>query len=410
MTLEGSKRKLLFVAVLGAVLIQLSPVWLLKEQIRNGSSDFSAFYSAGRIVSAGHGGQLYDLGVQREAQRIFSEKFGRPPLLPFNHPPFEALIFAPLSLLPYGMAFVVWMSCNIAMSIGAIFLVRPYLQSLQNSFDLALIATSFFAPLLVAISQGQDSIILLFLFALCLVSLLRGREGLAGCTLALAMFKPQLALPAMLMFTLAHERWRRLLAGFFSTCIALSLVSVGVVGWRALYQLPCGSGSIRSGKSGSHQSGRHAEFAGPVPCNSWGSESGPILYLCIAAFSAALMGMAIAAWRSGSGARDSLLLNFALVVTATVLVAFHGNLHDSTLLILPILISADWVMRERVDTVNRGVLAASVAALFVLPMFWQNRQLLCCATLVLFVAIWSELHRSRAGGQQRLSAAAPTCG
>ena len=202
------------------------------------SSDFSAFYSAGRIVSAGHGGQLYDLGVQREAQRIFSEKFGRPPLLPFNHPPFEALIFAPLSLLPYGMAFVVWMSCNIAMSIGAIFLVRPYLQSLQNSFDLALIATSFFAPLLVAISQGQDSIILLFLFALCLVSLLRGREGLAGCTLALAMFKPQLALPAMLMLTLAHERWRRLLAGFFSTCIALSLVSVGVVGWRAFINYP----------------------------------------------------------------------------------------------------------------------------------------------------------------------------
>ncbi len=410
MTLEGSKRKLLFVAVLGAVLIQLSPVWLLKEQIRNGSSDFSAFYSAGRIVSAGHGGQLYDLGVQREAQRIFSEKFGRPPLLPFNHPPFEALIFAPLSLLPYGMAFVVWMSCNIAMSIGAIFLVRPYLQSLQNSFDLALIATSFFAPLLVAISQGQDSIILLFLFALCLVSLLRGREGLAGCTLALAMFKPQLALPAMLMLTLAHERWRRLLAGFFSTCIALSLVSVGVVGWRAFINYPAvlvqsvpeNPGVINPGDMPNLRGLFHAILGQRIP--------GPILYLCIAAFSAALMGMAIAAWRSGSGARDSLLLNFALVVTATVLVAFHGNLHDSTLLILPILISADWVMRERVDTVNRGVLAASVAALFVLPMFWQNRQLLCCATLVLFVAIWSELHRSRAGGQQRLSAAAPTCG
>jgi hypothetical protein len=292
------------------------------------------------------------------------------------------------------------------MSIGAMFLLRPYLQSLQNYFDLALVAVSFFLPLLVAISQGQDSILVLLLFALCLVSLMRGREGFAGCALALAMFKPQLALPAMLVLTLAHEKHRRLLAGFLSTCFALGLLSVGVVGWRAfvgypavlLQSVPENPGIINPGDMPNLRGLFFAILGQRVPM--------PTLYFCIAAFSAALIAMAVTVWQSGDKFQNSLQLNFALVVTATVLVAFHGNVHDSALLILPILIASEWLMRKRANTASRAMLAASVAALLVLPMFWENRQLLCLATLALFATIWSELRANRAGGQQSFSAAA----
>jgi hypothetical protein len=92
---------------------------------------------------------------------------------------------------------------------------------------------------------------------------------------------------------------------------------------------------------------------------------------------------------------------------ATVLVAFHGNLHDSALLVLPILMVCDWLIRKRINSINRVLLAVSVAALFVLPMVWENRQLLCCATLALFFATWSELRGNRVSGQQHLPAAAP---
>jgi len=398
------KPNLLFLAVLGAILIQLAPLCLVQEQIKSGSSDFSAFYSAGQILATGHGSQLYDLGTQREAQRIFTSKFGRPPLLPFNHPPFEALIFAPLALLPYGAAFAVWLACNLAMWIGVLFLLRPYLPSLQKQFDLALLAVSFFPPLLVALTQGQDSVLALFLFALCLVSLIQDRNRLAGAALGLAMFKPQLALPAMLMLALAHGQRRRLLAGFFSTCLGLGLLSVAVVGWGAcagypgvlLHSVPENPGIIDPANMPTLRGlfyvllGKHAPLS--------------VVYLCIAAVSVILLGGAVTAWRAGGGGKDSLPLNFALVVTATALVAFHGNVHDFALLVLPVLAAADWLMRKRANTLNRALLAASVAALFVVPMFWQNRQILCCATLVFFAAIRSELIHNRAAAEQPVSA------
>lgn len=402
------KPNLLFLAVLGAVLIQLAPIWMLKEQIKSGSSDFSALYSAGHIVATGHGSQLYDLDTQREAQRIFPSKFGRPPLLPFNHPPFEAPIFAALALLPYGPAFAVWLACNLTMWIGVMFLLRPYLPSLQNQFDLVLLAVSFFLPLLVALTQGQDSVMALLLFALCLVNLMHERVRLAGAMLALAMFKPQLALPALLMLALAHGQRRRLLAGFFPTCIALGLVSIAVVGWRAcvaypgvlLHYVPENPGIIDPANMPTLRGlfsvllGKHAPL--------------PVLYLCIAAVSLAVLAGAVTAWRTGGDHRDLLPFEFSMVVTATVLVAFHGNVHDFALLVLPGLVATDWLMRKRINTLNRALLAASTAALFVLPMIWQNRQILTCATLALFAALRSELIRNRAAGEQPLSATAPS--
>ena len=60
---------------------------------------FTIFYTAGKcIVPQGHGRQLYDLRTQFAIQREFaSEVKHRENPLPFNHPPFEALLFAPLA-------------------------------------------------------------------------------------------------------------------------------------------------------------------------------------------------------------------------------------------------------------------------------------------------------------------------
>lgn len=397
----GSKRqKPLLLAVIGAVLIQLAPLWLVKEQIRNGSSDFSAYYSAGRIVASGQGSRLYDLNVQREAQRIFPQTFGRPALLPFNHPPFEALIFAPLALLPYGSAFLLWLGCNLAMWIGTLFLLRPYLPSLASHFDLVLIAASLFAPLQIAVAQGQDSLVVLLFFALCLGSLIRNRIWLAGSALGLAMLKPQLALPAMLVLALAHERRLRLLAGFFSTCLALGLLSVGVAGWRAtaayprvlVTYVPETPGIIHPASMPNLRGLFHALLGELLPL--------PLVYVSVALASVLLLGLAVAAWR-GSRRRNS-HLGFALVVTAAVLVSFHGNVHDSALLLLPALLASNYLFRHGVNTTGRAFLAASVAILLALPLLTGNRPILCCVTLGLFAAIGCELLQDRAAGLQPL--------
>lgn len=398
-------RKLLLVAVLGAIFIQLATLSLVKDSIEHGRSDFSGFYSAGRIIVTGHAGQLYDLGTQQAVQRIFATEAGRPSLLPFNHAPFEALIFAPLSLVPYGAAFALWTACSVAMWIGSVFLLRPYLPSLHGYFDMALIAIGCFRPLLFTLIQGQDSILVLFLFTLCLLALLRNREELAGGALALAIIKPQLALPAVLMLALAHRKRGRLLAGFLSTCLMLGALSIAVVGWRAcvgypkaLLQYVPDNGVINPVSMPTLRALLNVVLGQHVRPT--------VLYLCLAGISASLLGAAVANWRAGVGqaepapsvaqpSQDLIALHFGLIVTASVLVAFHGYMHDSSLLLLPILAASEWLARMRVNTPNRALLAASIAALFVFPMISVSGQIFCCATLAFFAALWYELFCNR---------------
>src|SRR5580704_9332227 len=97
---KRSAGKLLVIFLTGMVLMHALVFWSLREKIRQGYPDFSIFYTAGTIVRQGLAGRLYDTGLQFQIQRQFaSQVFIRQGALPYNHPPFEALIFAPLALL-----------------------------------------------------------------------------------------------------------------------------------------------------------------------------------------------------------------------------------------------------------------------------------------------------------------------
>ena len=81
----------------------------LRREIAAGYPDFTIFYTAGKAVNEGRGRQLYDLETQLALQRGFApEVKRRENALPFNHPPFEALLFVPLASLPYVTAYLVW--------------------------------------------------------------------------------------------------------------------------------------------------------------------------------------------------------------------------------------------------------------------------------------------------------------
>src|SRR5258708_34276576 len=79
----------------------------MREGIKRGYPDFTIFYTAGTILRQGLGHQLYDRKVQYEVQESFTGHIAfRKGPLPYNHPPFEALIFVPLTLLPYPQPLV----------------------------------------------------------------------------------------------------------------------------------------------------------------------------------------------------------------------------------------------------------------------------------------------------------------
>jgi hypothetical protein len=100
--LESSSLRPVLATFLAAMIVLHGWMFFrLRREIVTGYPDFTIFYTAGKCILQGHGRQLYDLEIQYEIQREFaSEVKHRENPLPFNHPPFEALLFAPLARLP----------------------------------------------------------------------------------------------------------------------------------------------------------------------------------------------------------------------------------------------------------------------------------------------------------------------
>jgi len=84
--------------------------------------DFIGFYSPGRLLNEYPAEQLYDLAVQEQVFRGLQP--GEPFLtLPYVHAPFEALLFAVLSRLPYSIAYFTWLGCSALGYTGALLLL-----------------------------------------------------------------------------------------------------------------------------------------------------------------------------------------------------------------------------------------------------------------------------------------------
>jgi hypothetical protein len=91
-----------------------------------------------------------------------------------------------------------------------------------------------FAPLAVALYQGQSSILLLAVYSVNFVQLKRERELSAGIALGLGLLKFQFVLPFALIF-LFRKRWRFLTGFLISACI-LGAVSIATVGLRGIVE------------------------------------------------------------------------------------------------------------------------------------------------------------------------------
>src|SRR5437667_424425 len=93
-----------------------------------------------------------------------------------------------------------------------------------------------FAPMLLNLLQGQDSVLLLFFVAMSFAALTRGNEFLAGCLLACGLFKFHLIFPLALI--LVVNRTKRFLLGFLLFGVVLILISVAICGPGFLIAYP----------------------------------------------------------------------------------------------------------------------------------------------------------------------------
>ncbi|MDE3104877.1 MAG: DUF2029 domain-containing protein [Acidobacteriota bacterium] len=299
------------------------------------SFDFRSFYAAGHILRT-HPAQLYDPATELTTQNQYVSPLQEP--LPFYHLSYEALLYLPFSLLPFRVAYLAYAGFNL--------LLLPLLMRCSASaFDGTIpiwqprpgwMLFPYF-PLMIALWQGQNSLLFLVLLGLTWHILQRGRLTLAGALLGLGLFKPQLALPIALLLALRYRR--DFIVGFIASSAAV-LALCGTVlraaGMRAQWHLLL-LGSLLSDQSSRAQQAMAVKPAA-MP-NLLG-----LLYVCgtrhlppTTAVVVVLLTSLVALVATGRALRniEDCSVVFSVAVLVAVLLSYHLYIHDLTVLLLP---------------------------------------------------------------------------
>jgi hypothetical protein len=358
------------VYVAGVLVIQLLVVWNARELILKGYPDFTIYYTAGTMVRQGNGHQLYDDRIQFEVQKHLAPQVTtRQGALPFNHPPFEALLFAPITWLPYRAAYLLWMLPNLGMLAALPILLRPYVPVMAawSNSTWTVVSLAFF-PIFFALLQGQDTILLMFLYGLTFVSLKKEHRVRAGAWLACGLFKFHLVLPFLFLLLIQQktlQRSRKILFGFASVAALLGAISIATVGLRQMIAYP------------RYVLGLEATMArGAINPLDMPNLRGMLYLLAsntsffgvlVVAFSALLFLEAV--WNSRWGEAKAEDLQFAMAIFATILVSYHALESDLCVLAIPILMLAGW-LNETMGSRRWTPLAiiASLAVLLFSPL------------------------------------------
>jgi len=329
-------------------------------------TDFSLTYVGARIVHQGIGARLYDITLQKQ---IRDSLFAHPNPLLFEHPPFEALLLSPLAALPFRTAYLIWGLFNAAVWLTLIWFLRLYLPTPHE--DLGYLSLwLLFAPLGVALYQGQPSLMLLAIYALTFTSLKRDNEFVAGMCLGLGLFRFQFVLPFAFIF-LVRRKWR-FLGGLAFTSVFVGLWSLLAVGWngivsyvRFLWTIGNNPQNLSYG-SGVDMPTIHG-FVYALLGKSIGHTG---LTLTVALLSVLLLVAVAVRWQSLSGhssqCGSSLDLMFAAAVAASLVAGSHMFTHDFSPLILPMFLAVAGFSNS--DATGSGALR--VAMKLTLALFW----------------------------------------
>jgi hypothetical protein len=341
----------------------------------SGNVDLRAFYAAGAIVRSGHGTQLYDYDYQQQVQTALVGPRANP--LPFLYPAFAALPFVPLSLVGYRTAFFILLGINGGLLLLAAFLLRPWLPRFRERSWVALPALyGCLFGVSIALMQGQMSFALLAIYCGSWVLMRSDRCLLAGALMSLGLIKFQIAIPIFLLF-LFWRQWR-VVAGFIAGAIALGGLSLAIVGrtglsayWHGMSGMAkqtavnAAAAKAHYGMFPADMPNLHGLTFGLTHGASWG------LILNIALCCAVLI--------FAARQRASLLV----ALPAAMLVSYHMQPHDLTLLLLPLSFIADELLHRAKR--RRGSI---VHAFRLQEKFWLSSLLLLILPLATAVMGW----------------------
>ena len=338
LTLERATAYALVTMAIGCFVI-FSEFYKAPQEI-SGSTDFPAFYNAGRILNEYPRGSLYDQKLQHQlylevAPQAADDRF-------FAYTPFFALFFSPLALLPFSAAFVFWIVISLAFFTAGFWLAWSTtdlpIEYRARSFLIALSFLPFFAW---CVLEGQSSAFGFFFLALA-IYLDRKSPFASGYALAMLLYKPPLLILLVPML-IVTKRWRSL-SGFAVGAFVLALISFALIG---LSGLPAYLAMLKHFSLITAQTPNWREIDGlsfflpffrrPIACG---------LLLAMAAIALPFI---FKAWSRNPETA------WSHAITWTMVLNFYVLLYDSTLVILAVLISVS-ALRKTLPIAYRWLL------------------------------------------------------
>lgn len=336
--------------------------------------DWTAFYTAARMVWEGKGEALYDPEAQAAAQRAL---FGPGEPFAFTQPAFVALVLSPLGALSYAASFWVWLTLNMAAGAALLALAwwsTSHWHSRDRSLALGLAALS--PPAMAVFLNGQLDLFALAGLAGCYAMHRRAMAGRAGIALALALVKPQLAVGAVLLL-LATRQWKTL-ALFVAAGAMLLATPVVMLGFHTALDQARLLTSFASASEGyrvnaammANVRGAVVSLTGSGDVALWGPP------FAVVAFTSTVV--AVGRWRALGAAHEA---SWSLAFLLPLLVSPHVHIQSLVLLIPAALFFVDARRRAGAPpryrsfvagyvalTVLAAVTIAGFAALFIAPM------------------------------------------
>jgi hypothetical protein len=348
-------------------------------------ADFPDFYCAARMLAEGHGHQLYDADVQRQYQARYSGRVGTL----YIHPPFEAALYLAAAWLPEKHAFLVWSLLSlIFLAVALRRLAKEAL--LPSDWRLWFAASLTFVPLVLCLRQGQDSLLLLLLVVLAFTDLRRDRAFAAGCWLGLGLFKFQLVLPLVLVLILTGRGSRSALAkGFGLVALALAGLSAAISGWSVFTSYPNFLLHLQAQRFAGIIPSAMANFRG-FAWFLFRNDQSVWAVAAVLVLTATALVWTLTVWKQSSATKNAFDLAFANTILFALLVSYHLNPHDLSLLLLPVTLLLHYTFSRKPRGRGPAVWTAAglIGILFLPPLhLWALRAGVYCLVSVPLLAL-----------------------
>ncbi|HEY0831432.1 MAG TPA: glycosyltransferase family 87 protein [Candidatus Dormibacteraeota bacterium] len=233
---ETSRRWRNLGAAAGAVTATLFAIfdlyqWAVAYASDHFHNDFTFYYAAAKIGLANGWPSIYDLSLQQQQLDMLGSGITVAELARYISPPPVAWVAAPLTALPYPVAYWAWSALLIAALVGTWYLAAPGPGRTRVIYLAAAVA---WLPVIYGLQLAQPGMLVALGVAGSYALLRADRPLLAGVALGTLALKPQLAFLAPLAL-LAARRDRAFLGSVLALGVlaAISVLALGGPGLSA---------------------------------------------------------------------------------------------------------------------------------------------------------------------------------